>query len=86
MYQDLKDTFCWNGMKRDIAFFITRCDFCQKVKAEHQRPTGLLHPLQILVWKWDEVGMYFITGLPRSSHGHDSIWVIVDCLTKFAHF
>ncbi|XP_071674272.1 uncharacterized protein [Lolium perenne] len=86
MYQDLKDTFWWHGMKRDIAFFIARCDVCQKVKAEHQRPAGLLQPLKIPVWKWEEVGMDFITGLPRSSRGHDSIWVIVDRLTKVAHF
>jgi hypothetical protein len=86
MYQDLKETFWWNGMKRDIAFFIARCDVCQRVKAEHQRPVGLLQPLQFPVWKWDEVGMDFITGLPRSNRGHDSIWVIVDRLTKDAHF
>jgi hypothetical protein len=86
MYQDLKDTFWWHGMKRVIAFFIARCNICQKVKAEHQRPAGLLQPLQIPVWKWGEVGMDFITGLPRSSRGHDSIWVIVDRLTKVAHF
>jgi hypothetical protein len=86
MYQDLKETFWWHGMKRDIAFFIARCDVCQRVKAEHQRPAGLLQPLQVPVWKWDEVGMDFITGLPRSSRGHNSIWVIVDRLTKVAHF
>jgi hypothetical protein len=86
MYQDLKDTFWWHGMQRDIAFFIARCDVCQKVKAEHQRPAGLLQPLKIPEWKWDEIGMDFITGLPRSNRGHDSIWVIVDRLTKVAHF
>jgi hypothetical protein len=86
MYQDLKETFWWHGMKRDIAFFIAKCDVCQRVKAEHQRPTGLLQPLKIPVWKWEEVGMDFVTGLPRSNHGHDSIWVIVDRLTKVAHF
>jgi hypothetical protein len=54
--------------------------------AEHQKPSGKLQPLPIPVWKWDEVGMDFITGLPRTKNGHDSIWVIVDRLTKVAHF
>jgi transposase InsO family protein len=62
------------------------CDVCQRVKAEHQRPAGLLHPLKVPEWKWEEIGMDFITGLPRTSKGYDSIWVIVDRLTKVAHF
>ena len=86
MYQDLKEKFWWHGMKREIALFIQKCDICQRVKAEHQRPAGLLQPLKIPEWKWDEVGMDFITGLPKSNRGHDSIWVIVDRLTKVAHF
>jgi transposase InsO family protein len=56
------------------------------VKAEHQRSAGLLHPLKIPEWKWEEIGMDFIEGLPRTSTGYDSIWVIVDRLTKVAHF
>jgi hypothetical protein len=56
------------------------------VKAEHQRPAGLLHPRKIPEWKWEEIGMDFIVGLPRTSAGYDSIWVIVDRLTKVAHF
>jgi hypothetical protein len=86
MYQDLKEQFWWHGMKREIAFYIARCDVCQHVKAEHQRPAGLLQPLRVPLWKWEEVGMDFITGLPTLSRGHDSIWVIVDHLTKVAHF
>ena len=86
MYQDLKEMFWWLGMKREIASYIAKCDVCQRVKAEHQRPAGLLQPLKIPEWKWEEVGMDFITGLPRSNRGHDSIWVIVDRLTKVAHF
>jgi hypothetical protein len=73
-------------MKRKIAFYIARCDVCQRVKAEHQRPAGLLQPLKVPLWKWEEVRMDFITSLPMSSRGHDSIWVIVDRLTKVAHF
>jgi hypothetical protein len=73
-------------MKQEIAFYIARRDVCQRVKAEHERPTGLLQPLKVPMWKWEEAGMDFITGLPKSNRGHDSIWVIVDCLTKVAHF
>ncbi|MBI0384594.1 hypothetical protein JBE27_52155, partial [Streptomyces albiflaviniger] len=85
-YQDLKEQFWWHGMKREIATFIAKCDICQRVKAEHQCPARLLQPLQIPEWKWESVRMDFITGLPTSRRGHDSIWVIVDRLTKVAHF
>lgn len=73
-------------MKRDIAEFVACCDVCQRIKAEHQRPAGLLQPLQIPQWKWEEIGMDFITGLPRTKTGYDSVWVIIDRLTKVAHF
>jgi hypothetical protein len=86
MYQDLKLKYWWYGLKRDVAAHVAMCDVCQRVKAEHQRPAGLLHPLKIPEWKWEEIGMDFITGLPRTSKGYDSIWVIVDRLTKVAHF
>nr|AAN04995.1 retrotransposon protein, putative, Ty3-gypsy sub-class [Oryza sativa Japonica Group] len=86
MYQDLKEKFWWVSMRREIAEFVALCDVCQRVKAEHQRPAGLLQPLQIPEWKWEEIGMDFITGLPRTSSGHDSIWVVVDRLTKVAYF
>nr|CAE05379.1 OSJNBa0022F16.3 [Oryza sativa Japonica Group] len=86
MYQDLKERFWCASMKREIAEYVAVCDVCQRVKAEHQKPAGLLQPLKIPEWKWEEIGMDFITGLPRTSSGHDSIWVIVDRLTKVAHF
>jgi hypothetical protein len=86
MYQDLKKRFWWYGMKREIAEYVARCDTCQRIKVEHQRPAGLLQPLQIPQWKWDEIGMDFIVGLPRTRDGYDSIWVVVDRLTKTAHF
>ena len=86
MYQDLKEQFWWHKMKREIGSYIAKCDICQRVKAGHQRPAGLLQPLKIPEWKWDSVGMDFITGLPTSSRGNDSIWVIVDRLSKVAHF
>ena len=86
MYEDLKQIFWWNGMKKDIAYFVAYCDICNKVKAEHQKPAGLLQPLPVSQWKWDDVCMDFITGLPRTQRGKDAIWVIVDTLTKVAHF
>jgi hypothetical protein len=86
MYKDLKTRYWWNGIKRDIAEYVALCDTCQWVKAEHQRPAGLLQPLKIPEWKWEEIRMDFIVGLPRTQAGYDSIWVIVDHLTKVAHF
>jgi hypothetical protein len=86
MYQDLKQKYWWYGFKRDVAAHVAKCDVCQRVKAEHQRPAGLLHPLKIPEWKWEEIGMYFIVGLPCTPVGYDSIWVIVDRLTKVDHF
>jgi IS30 family transposase len=73
-------------MKHDVAAHVALCDVCQRVKAEHQRPAGLLQPLKVPEWKWEEIGMDFIVGLPRTRDGYDSIWVIVDRLTKVAHF
>jgi hypothetical protein len=73
-------------MKRDVAKYVALCDTRQWVKAEHQRPAGLLQPLQVPEWKWEEIAMDFIVGLPRTQSGYDSIWVIVDRLTKLAHF
>ncbi|GJT58386.1 reverse transcriptase domain-containing protein [Tanacetum coccineum] len=86
MYYDLRDMYWWPGMKRDIATYVSKCLTCSKVKAEHQRPSGLLQQPEIPEWKWDKITMDFITKLPRSKSGHDTIWVIVDRLTKSAHF
>ena len=73
-------------MKKDIVEYVAICDVYQRVKAEHQKPAGLLRPMPIPEWKWDKLGMDFITGLPRTRSGYDSIWVVVDRLTKVAHF
>ena len=86
MYKDLKESFWWNGMKSDLADFVAQCLVCQKAKIEHQRPGGTLQPLEIPQWKWDSISMDFVTHLPKSTRGHDSVWVIVDRLTKCAHF
>ena len=86
MFRDLKKNYWWPDMKREIAEWVSKCYTCERVKAEHQRPAGLLQPLPIPDWKWDEIGMDFITGLPRTQSVYDSIWVVVDRLTKVAHF
>jgi hypothetical protein len=86
MYQDLKKKFLWYEMKREIAKHVAICYSCQRIKAEHQRSAGLLQPLQIPQWKWDEIGIDFIVGLPHTRAGYDSIWVVVDRLTKSVHF
>jgi hypothetical protein len=82
----VKSHYFWPGLKKEIAEYIARCMECQKVKAEHRHPAGLLQPLPISEWKWDVVTMDFITRLPRTSKQHDSIMVVVDKLTKAAHF
>ncbi|KAL8110718.1 hypothetical protein AgCh_026455 [Apium graveolens] len=86
MYQDLKTHFWWPGMKKEIVSWVNKCHVCQTVKAEHQRPSGLLQPLDIPQWKWEEVAMDFVVGLPKTKSNHDAIWVIIDRLTKSAHF
>ncbi|GJV19436.1 retrotransposon protein, putative, ty3-gypsy subclass [Tanacetum coccineum] len=87
MYRDLKQYFWWNGMKQDVATFVSKCMICQQVKIEHQRASGLLQPLEIPVWKWDEISMDFVTGLPTTQiRPMIAIWVVVDRLTKSAHF
>jgi len=73
-------------MKRDVAQFVSTSLTCQKAKVEHQRPGGNLQPLEIPVWKWDNISMDFVTHLPRTFRGYDTIWVIMDQLTKNAHF
>ncbi|WJZ83991.1 hypothetical protein VitviT2T_003625 [Vitis vinifera] len=86
MYQDLKRQFWWSGMKRDIIQFVANCHICQQVKVEHQRPAGLLQLLPIPEWKWDNITMDFVIGLPRTRSKKNGVWVIVDRLTKSAHF
>jgi hypothetical protein len=86
MYLDLKTRSWWRGMKKKIAQYVAWCDTCQQTKTEHQNPAGLLQPLPVPKWKWEEIGMDFVIGLPRTQKGNDSIWVIIDRLTKVAHF
>nr|GEX68554.1 putative reverse transcriptase domain-containing protein [Tanacetum cinerariifolium] len=86
MYYDLRDRYWWHGMKKDIVEYVSKCLTCLKVKAEHQRPSGLLQQPEIPVWKWEGITMDFMTKLPRTSSGYDTTWVIVDRLTKSAYF
>ncbi|XP_073131640.1 uncharacterized protein [Henckelia pumila] len=86
MFKDLQMLYWWPGMKKDIVKFISKCLTCQQVKVEHQRPAGLLKPLHIPTWKWEDVTMDFVIGLPITQRRMNSIWIIVDRLTKSAHF
>ncbi|GKA99936.1 putative reverse transcriptase domain-containing protein [Tanacetum coccineum] len=86
MYYDLRDMYRSPRMKKDIALYVSKCLTCSKVKAEHQRPSGLLQQPEIPEWKWERIAMDIITKLPRTRSGHDSIWVIVDRLTMSTHF
>nr|GFC77019.1 putative reverse transcriptase domain-containing protein [Tanacetum cinerariifolium] len=86
MYQDMKKLYWWPNMKVNIATYASKYLTCARVKAEHQRPSGLLVQAAIPEWKLDNITMDFITKLPKSSQGFNTIWVILDRLTKSAHF
>ncbi|GKD77249.1 putative reverse transcriptase domain-containing protein, partial [Tanacetum coccineum] len=86
MYQDLKKLYWWPNMKAIIAKYVGKCLTCSRVKAECQKPSGLLVQPEISMWKWERITTDFITKLPKTSNRHDTIWIIVDRLTKFAHF
>ncbi|GJZ03166.1 putative reverse transcriptase domain-containing protein [Tanacetum coccineum] len=86
MYQDIKKLYWWPNMKAIIAEYVGKCLTCSRVKVECQKPSGLLVQPEIPMWKWERITMDFVTKLPKTSNGHDTIWVIVDHLTKSAHF
>ncbi|GJR74126.1 reverse transcriptase domain-containing protein [Tanacetum coccineum] len=86
MYQDLKKLYWWPNMKAVIVEYVGKCLTCSRVKVECQKPSGLLIQPEIPMWKWERITMDFITKLPKTSNGHDTIWVIVGRLTKSAHF
>ncbi|XP_027357507.1 uncharacterized protein LOC113866907 [Abrus precatorius] len=86
MYQDLKQMFWWPGMRGEIARFVKACLTCQKAKVERRCPPGELQTMEIPEWKWDSMTMDFVSHLPKTIRNHDAIWVIVDRLTKYAHF
>ncbi|GJU25535.1 putative reverse transcriptase domain-containing protein [Tanacetum coccineum] len=86
MYQDLKKVYWWPNMKAEIATYVSKCLTCAKVKIEYQKPLGLLVQPEIPQWKWENITMDFVTKLPKTATGQDTIWVIIDRLTKSAHF
>ncbi|GJU38456.1 reverse transcriptase domain-containing protein [Tanacetum coccineum] len=86
MYQNLKKLYWWPNMKAIVAEYVGKCLTCSRVKAECQNPSGLLVQPKIPMWKWEKITMDFITKLPKTSNGDDTIWVIVDRLTKSEHF
>ncbi|GJS15293.1 putative reverse transcriptase domain-containing protein [Tanacetum coccineum] len=86
MYQDLKKLYWWPNMKAEIATYVSKCLTCAKVKAEYQKSSGLLVQPEIPQWKWENITMDFVTKFPKTTIGQDTIWVIVDRLTKSAHF
>ncbi len=86
LYQDLKKMYWWPSMKKEICIILTACEVCQRVELKHQRLAGMLNPLTILKQKWENVATNFTMGLPVASNRHNSIWVIVDRLTKATHF
>jgi hypothetical protein len=86
MYHDLKQHYWWTKMKIEIARYVAKCDTCRRVKAIHMKTAGPLQSLPNPTWKCEDISMDFIVGLPRTTKGFDSIWVIIDRLTKIAHF
>nr|GEW06004.1 putative reverse transcriptase domain-containing protein [Tanacetum cinerariifolium] len=86
MYQDLRQLYWWPNMKANIATYVSKCLTCLRVKAENQKPSVLLVQPEIPQWKWDIITIDFVTKLPRTLSGYDTIWVIVDRLPKSAHF
>jgi hypothetical protein len=86
MYHDLRQLFLWTRTKREAAHYVSQCDTSREVKADYMKPRGLLQPLSIPEWKWNNIRMNFIVGLPLMAHKFDSIWVIMDRLSKSPHF
>ena len=86
MYCSLKEYYWWSGMKREVAEYVSKCLVCQQVKAERQKPSGLLQPLPIPEWKWEHITTDFVFKLPPTTKRHGGNWVVVDRLTKSAHF
>ncbi|XP_024027229.1 uncharacterized protein LOC112093304 [Morus notabilis] len=86
MYQNLKRQYRWRGMKKDVRQYVSECVTCLQIKVEHQKPAGELQPLPVPGWKWEHITMNFLMGLSRTEQKHDAIWVVVDRLTKSAHF
>ena len=78
MYHDLREIYWWKGLKRDIAEFVAKCPNCQQVKVEHLKSGGLLQEIKIPNWKWEDINIDFVVGLPRTQKSYDSLWVVLD--------
>ena len=86
MYHDLREIYLWDVLKRDRAEFVAKCPNWNQVKVEHLKSGGLLQEIQIPTWKWEDINMNFVVGLPRTQKSYDSIWLVVYQLTKFSRF
>jgi hypothetical protein len=86
MYHDLRQQFWWTRLKRNAAHYVLECDTCRMVKADYMKHGGLLQPLSMTKWKWDDISMDFIVGLTLMAHKFDLIWMIVDQFSKSTHF
>eukprot|EP00253_Pinus_taeda_P004645 PITA_04645 len=86
MITAIRKDYFWPGMKKNVVEYLAWCLECQQIKAEHQHPAGLLQPLPIPEWKWETISMDFIIGLPKIKRKNDSIMVVLDKLSKAAHF
>ena len=86
MYHDLREIYWWEGLKRFIAEFVAKCSNYKQIKAEHLKSCALVQEIQIHTWKWENINIDFVVCLPQTQKSHDSIWVIVDPITKSAHF
>ncbi|KAF3661550.1 hypothetical protein FXO37_12888 [Capsicum annuum] len=86
MYLNLREIYWWSGIMRDVLEFMAKCSTCQQVKIEHQKPSCPMQEFISPTWKWEELNMDFVMGLPRTHHQHDSVWVIIDTMTKSSHF
>ncbi|CAN6710987.1 unnamed protein product [Malus baccata var. baccata] len=86
VYHTIRPFYYWPGMKREIVEYVSRCIICQQVKAERKKPFGRMQPLPVPQWKWENITMDFVYKLPRTQNGFDGVWVVVDRLTKSAHF
>ena len=86
MYHELRKIYWWDGLKKDIAEFVDKCLNCEKMKDEHQKLGGSLQEIKVPTLKWEDINMDFLVGLPQTQRQHDSIWLVVDRLTKSTHF
>jgi hypothetical protein len=86
MYVDMRKLFFWVGMKHNVVHFVAKCLECQQVKVDHHHLAGLLQPHDVPMTKWEVISMDFVVGFSLTSLRHNAILVIVDKLTKSAHF